>query len=192
MVEPGLHPATAMRPAVDLVEAGRDAAGPTGGSVEVHPRRCRFDFGAEVTLDADPALGPVAPGARAPGRQRQRLEVAGEGAHVEDRLAHHPGLGVGESAVGGVVGREVLQEAGGRVEAQPASRAHVGEAHLAGALEHPPGAGPLRQLRQLRHRPGTYRPGIFGNAVDSSGDAWSDAWAGSPTRSRPARRSPRR
>ena len=89
-------------------------------------------------------------------------------------LPHHPGLGVGQGGVGGVVGREVLQEPGGGVEAQPARRADVGQPHPAGALEHPArsraGApGPVIG-------PATYtRREIFANAVDSPPGAWSDA-----------------
>ena len=104
------------------------------------------------------------PGARAPGGQRQRLEVAGEGRHLDDRLADHPGLGVLQRGVGGVVGRQVLEEAGGGVEAQPPGRAHVGQPHPTSALEHP--------ARRTGGRPGpTWRPQPIrgrnvGNEVD--------------------------
>ena len=77
------------------------------------------------------------PGARAPRGQRERLEVAGEGRHLDDGLADHPGLGVGQGGVGGVVGRHVLQEPGGGVEAEPPGGAHVGQPHPPRSLEHP-------------------------------------------------------
>ena len=77
---------------------------------------------APLALDRDAALGPVAPGAGAPRGQLQRLEVAGERRHLDDGLADHPGLGVGQGGVGGVVGRQVLQEPGGGVEPEPPGR----------------------------------------------------------------------
>jgi hypothetical protein len=146
--EAGLDAAPARGLAVDRVEAVRDPPGPAGRGVELHPRRRGVDAPAVPTDDGDPTLGVVAAGPGAPRGDLDGLEVPGERGHLEHSPPDDPGLGVGQVGVGGVVSRDVLEVPRRGVEAKPAGRADIAQAHGPGALEDTARRRPRDQLRR--------------------------------------------
>ena len=166
-----LHPPSHGGLAVALRERLAEAQRAPAAVVEVHPEADGVEAASGLAHDLDATVRVVAAGARAPRGQRQRLEVAREGPHLQHRAPHHPGLRLGEGRVGGVVGRDVLEVPGRGVEAEPSRRTHVAEAHLAGALDDPAPLGPGRHALRGgigggRHRADCIRAEMSVNPVD--------------------------
>ena len=56
---------------------------------------------------------------------------------MDERAAHHPGLMLIEFQLRGVIGGDVLQQAGDCIEAHPATTVDIGPAHRARTAEDP-------------------------------------------------------
>ena len=132
----------------------------------------RLDQRAAVAGQLRAPLGPARPDAAAERRQLDRLRGTRACATISrslERSTHTP-RALGEPGVVGVVGGDVLEVPGQRLEPQPAGGVDVAEVHPPGRPEHPPAGGqrprtrPARRHRRTARRRGCVSSGHRGCA----------------------------
>jgi len=97
-------------------ESGRQQLGSARDRIEMHPQRHGLDTGAAVPGDRDAPLGPTTAQTGAEGGQLEDLTLFGGADLMDAGPSHHPGLGLGESELGRVIGGDILQQAGDGIE----------------------------------------------------------------------------
>ncbi len=132
MAQAPADPTVLRRAAVDLEEVGLERLRSAARALDVDPHRGRFGEDPVPGCDRGPALGPARPDPAAERRQLHLVVVPGQRPHLDRESPHDPDAFVlVEPGVVGVVGGDVLQVAGQRLQPQLGVAPDVAEMHAA-------------------------------------------------------------